>query len=340
VGGPVDDSVSNRFRAERSGSLTALRTWFKNMGDVRVGYGAGNGGIMSITVETDNAGAPSGTVLGRAVHRPGAADANGINPGRFTLVPFDAPVPVNAGQIYHIVYRNTDPNPQANYSSINGTYQFGPNLPNPVQPKWADNSLASLRKSGSGRWEVFAGTTPILDLTYADGTHQGQGYSEPELNTPVISGTTMLRERFTVTGGNRIVTGASVRLAKTSGTGNLLVLLEHSSGALIDSFTIPTTNLPTLNRTATASAGIWVSGSFASPRTLTTGETYHLRLSTDPSTILWTRGIQSGDMYGFHPATHFADGYLQTTTNAGASWNYVTGLDKYGDLPFTLQQTA
>ena len=157
VGGPYSDSVSNRFRAERSGSLTAFRTWFKNGGTADPGYGLGDGGIISVTVETDNAGVPSGQVLGRAEHRPGAPDAKGVNPGRFTLVPFASPVPVIAGQVYHVVYRNTSPDPQANYSSVNGTYLFGPKLPTPLQPMFADDSLASLQRVGSGPWRCSPG---------------------------------------------------------------------------------------------------------------------------------------------------------------------------------------
>ena len=182
---------------------------------------------------------------------------------------------------------------------------------------------------------MFPGVSPMLDLSYADGTHQGQGYIEPVYSSPAISGVNnMVRERITVSGGDRVVTGASVRIAKTSGTGDLVLRLENGAGTLIDSITIPTTNVPTLDRTANAAAGIWVSGSFASPRTLTNGATYHLRLSTDSATTLWTRIIKQGDGYGFHPTTIFPDGHLQTTADGGTTWAYGPTAGQAGDLQF------
>jgi hypothetical protein len=340
VGGSGGAIVTQRFRAGQSSTLTAIRSWFKNMGTVAPGYGAGDGGAIQVTVQTDNGGVPSGTVLASTVHYPGAANGSGINPGRFSLVTFSAPASLTAGTLYHLVFRNIHADPVNNFSSMNLTYTYS--AASPRQPKFPDADYAVGMKVGSNAWQVpwtgHGGSySPILDLTYGNGTHQGQGYMEPELNSPAITGANnMVRERFTVSGGSRVVTSASVRLAKTSGTGNLVVRLEDSNGALIDSASIPTTSLPTLNRTADASAGIWVSGSFSAPRTLANGATYNLRLSTDASTSLWSRGIQQGDAYGFHPATVYTDGVLQATTNGGSSWTTVTGLDSNGDLQFNL----
>ena len=159
-------------------------------------------------------------------------------------------------------------------------------------------------------------------------------------NQPTISGTNnMMRERFTVTGGNRKVTGAAVRMAKTGGTGDLTVRLEDSSGTLIDSFTVPASSIPTL-ATSADGAGAWVSGSFAQTHTLISGTEYRLRLSCPSGTTMWSRGIQQGAEYGYHPDTYFADGVLEKTTNGGSSWSTVSGLGDDGDLQFYLVVTA
>lgn len=331
--------VTQRFRAPKSGNITSVRTWLKNMGTVVPGYGLGDGGTIQITIETDSGGLPSGTQVGTGVATayPGAADGSGVNSGRFSDWSFSSSVAITEGEVYHIKYVNIDANPDENYCSVNGTYQFStPNpLPSPVQPRWPDDSFATLTKQ-TGVWQVFPGTTPIVDLTFDDASHWGSAYMDYELtNCPDITSTAWVRERFTPT-ANRTVTGVAVRIAKTSGTGNLNIRLENGSGDLIDSCSLSTATVPTLTKTANLSAGIWVTGAFTSEPTLAASSEYRLRLSADASTTLWTRGIQSGEAYGFHSSTCFADGLMEYSTNSGSSWAQVTGLAQYGDIQFYL----
>ena len=328
VGGPQNTSVSYRFRAERSDTLTAFRAYWLNQD--YPGYGGGTGGTVRVSVQTDNDGVPSGTIL--------TSTGDIVHPvSDFPLYTFSSPATLTAGTLYHLVFINVDPNPTVNYVSVDLTAVFGELQSQiPRQPNTSDADYAGLEKY-AGRWSVSSVHTPIIDLTYGSGAHQGRGYMENEDTPLVIAGTTqMVRERFTVSGGNRLVTGAAVRIAKTSGSGNLVVRLEDGSGTLIDSFTVPAGSVPTLS-TGGLPSGRWVSGSFSSPRTLTNGATYHLRLSTDSSTSMWTRGIEQGDRYGFDKSTYFADGFLQATPNGGSSWSTVSGLGTSGDLQFYLR---
>ena len=236
------------------------------------------------------------------------------------------------------MFSNIDANPATNYMSINTMYVFG-EVPVPRQPGRSDSDyFTALMKQGSNSWTVKGGYTPNIDLTYGNGTHQGQGVIDIDTaHGSVISGTNnIVRERITVSGGNRVVSGAAVRIAKTSGTGNLVVRLEDANGTLIDTFSASTAQVPVLNSAVDGKAGVWVSGTFTAPRTLTNGATYNLRLSTDSATSLWTRGIQTGRMYGFHPSTYFDDGLLEVSTNAGSTWSQVPGLWQDGDLQFYL----
>jgi hypothetical protein len=337
VGGPASRApntfVSYRFRAEQSSTLTKFRPFIVPAVAPYVPvYAGGTGGTIRVTLEQDNAGLPSGTALA-------TRDLTGLTVGgngRFVEYAFASPATLTAGTRYHLVFTNIDPNPTVNYVSMDLTYVYGNTL-SPRQPYTSDADYAGLRKIGSGSWSVQGGYTPIIDLTYGNGAHQGRGYMEVEVaNKAVIAGSSnMVRELFTVSGGDRVVTGGAVRVAKTSGSGDLVVRLEDAGGALIDSFSVPTTSVPTLT-SGDSPSGVWVSGAFSAPRTLVNGATYRLRLSTDSSTSLWTRGIQQGDSYGFHAATYFNDGVLQVTSNGGSAWSTVSGLGPSGDLQFHL----
>ncbi len=325
MSGASNTLVSYRFRAERSGALAGFRAYWLNQDFP--GYGGGTGGTIRVSVEADNAGVPSGSVL---------ASTDVVHPASdFPLLKFPAPPALSAGVLYHLVFTNIDPNPRVNFVSVDCIWTA--TTFSPRQPGRSNEDFAVLEKLGTGAWTEQSRYTPILDLTYGSGAHQGQGYMEIEDTPLAISGAnSMVRERITVSGGDRVVTGAAVRVARTSGTGNLVMRLEDSSGSLIDSFVVSAGSVPTLSTGGTAS-GVWVSGSFSAPRTLVNGATYHLRLSTDSSTSLWTRGIQQGSSYGFDPATYFADGVLQATTNGGSSWSTVPGLGDRGDLQFYLR---
>jgi hypothetical protein len=329
VGGPASGAsntyVAYRFRAEYSSTLTAAR-WYC-LGPDHPGYGGGTGGTIRVAIETDSGGLPSGTVLASTDWAPGT------NPGHFPNTSFASPATLTAGTLYHVTFTNRDASPTVNYVSVDNTLTFTQTTPR--QPRWPDTDFAVLRKLGTAAWAVQNNYTPIVDLTYGNTAHQGQGYMEVELtNYFRINGRYQARELFTVSGGSKTVTGASLRLAKLSGSdsGDLTVALEDSSGNTIDSFTASTSSLPTLTPTADAAAGVWLSGTFTQARTLASGSTYRLRFSTAGTTDLWTRGIQQGDAYSLDTATYFSDGYAQASTDTGGTWATVTGLAASGDL--------
>lgn len=323
LGGPDETAASYRFRAEQSSTLTAFVAYWLDE-TFSSDYGGGTGGTFSITVEGDDDGEPDGTPL--ATESVAPTDV-------FPVITFSTPATLTAGTLYHLVFTNVDASPTVNYSSIDCTAVFGALQSQvPRQPKWSDDDLAALVKE-DGTWTEQTVHTPIIDLTYGNGQHQGQTYMEIESTELVIAGTdNMVRERITVSGGSRVVTGAAVRMAKNSGTGDLTVRLEDGLGVLIDSFTVPASSIPTLD-SAGLPSGAWVSGSFTSPRTLTNGSTYHLRLSTDASTEMWTRGMESAHVGDMDQSLAFSDGVLETTTD-GSTWETVSGLGNYGDMQF------
>lgn len=276
---------------------------------------------MKITLQPEAGGVPSGTVLGSiTVAHPSSV---------FQTYAFSQAPAVTAGKVYDLVFTNVDPSPTVNFVSVDLAYTF--TSLSPRQPGVANADFGALRRYGGG-WTVQSGYTPIVDITYGNGVHQGQGYMEVEVGHAVlIGGSNTARERFTVTGGSRSISGAAVRVGRVSGGGSLTVRLEQADGTLIESFTVPASSVPQLSTSANSS-GVWLSGSFASSHVLKNGTTYNLRVTSDG--VLWSRGIQQGDNYGFAPQTFFGDGVLQVSKDGGGSWGTVPGLGSSGDLQF------
>jgi hypothetical protein len=323
-----------RFKAPKSGNVTAIRTWFKNASG---GYGAGTGGTIRYSLQGDSSNKPNGTMItSGTVTGTAQVPIGTLSPdNRFDLRYFTAPGAIVAGNYYYIVFENLAADPVNNFLSINCTWTGAAWVTQPRDDLGAWHQ--TLGDTGNGAWTASANYhyAPILELTFDDGTHWGQGYMEPEvLNEGRINGTSYkVRERFTVTGSDKVVTGVALRLSRTSGTENLVATLQDSAGTTIDSTSIAISAVPIADPDVESMTGIYVSGAFSQARTLVVGQTYYIQFSTGTSTSLWTRGIQSGDIYGFTSGSHFSDGYAQQTTN-GSTWTTVSGLDVYGDWQF------
>jgi hypothetical protein len=317
-----------RFRAGQSSALTSIRI----MVIQRPGYGAGTGGSLDISVQGDRGGVPSGTVLASTAIPNAAALAF------FPLITFGAPAALTAGELYHIVFRNTDPAPTVNYVSINGLYVARPAL-GPHQPRYDDADWAQLMNSGSG-WLVRPEYTPILALSYANGAREGVGYIEVWVDAyKTISGLARAREVFTVSGGDRLVASASIRLMRLSGSSPLTVRLEAADGTQVAVSTIAASDIPVGTPGNGGGPSTWVTARFAAPALLQAGTTYRLVLSAPEDTAYSVFVIRKGSAYGFPTATYFADGHAQFDPGTGwvafdPGW---TGPLDQGDLQLYLR---
>jgi hypothetical protein len=332
----ADVDVDFRFRAATSSNLVGVR-WYDiyttkcaphsgvdagscpadcpMSGNV---YACGTGGTMHICIQTDD-GTPAhlatGTDLGCVDHPDASA------PPFFPLETFPSPPHLDQGALYHVHWHNIDPQPTVNFTSVDTLYVEQSTTPR--QPTIADTDLA-----------VFRGTTlrtqdtAIVELTYADGTVQGQGYEESWIEAAVnISGDARVRERFTVSGADRSVSSASVRLNRSSGASPLGVLVETASGQMVAQGTIPASAFP-LAPIGPGTSATWAScklGAFV----LASGQTYHLVLSAAADTVFQAYGLERGDGYGFGPPTFFGDGYGELNLDGGA-W---AGLTQPGGGP-------
>jgi hypothetical protein len=314
VGGPDGERVAHRFVASTTSALTAIR--FAQRGGS--GYSGGNGGTMRISVQTDNGhGAPSGTRLASLNYSPG-------NPGggwwTWLNRSFPSPATLTTGHTYYIVFENIDPSPQSNYISVNELFVYGSIL-SPRQPMFGDSSYAVLIARPS--WQVAGNYTATMDLTYANGRHDGLGYIEAMVGSYVTaSGSSeMFREHFKVSGSSRTVTTAAIRVRRSYGSSPLTIRLETGGGSLIEQVTVSAASIAASAPGGDNGGSEWAVVHFRSPHVLAKGSTYNLRASTDSGTAYTTIPLREGEDFGMRSYT-FADGDGQVATN-GSNWRNI-----------------
>lgn len=329
VGGPSAQATSYRFRATTSSLLSSVRVYI--MGPENAGYGAGTGGTWEVTVRPDDgtaAHAPAAAVLARTTFVPKTG---------LPLVTFPQPASLTAGRLYHVVFRNIDPDPVHNFASLNGVFMYQPTSPR--QPAFSDVDWGQPLSTNGGPWADRSSTVPIMQLNYADGTAAGLGYMEVWVRSyQSISGGSTVREAFTVSGPSRSASSFTVRLMRVSGSSPLTVRLETSAGGLVEQGQVAASAIPlgTPGDHGGGGHAAWVTYTFSQPRTLAAGQSYNVVLSAPSDTTYSIFVIRKGVEYHFSPPTYFADGHAQV--NTGSGWGPFTQdggprLDE-GDLQF------
>jgi hypothetical protein len=297
---------SFRFRAGQSSALAAIRLYIIKG---RQGYSGGTGGSLTISVRPDD-GSPDHRPLANALASTTVVPQDG-----FPRYVFAAPASLTAGELYHLVFVNTDQAPTLNFVSVNALHVAGP-AGHPRQARFADTDWAQLIDDGSG-WHLRPDYTPILQLDYASGASEGLGYMEVWVaSAKTISGSAQARERFTVSGGDRSISSVSVRLNRRSGSSPLTVRLEAGSGEVLVTGAVPAEAIGQLP--PGVDGGSWATVVFDWPRVLRDGQTYDVVLSSPADTAYSIAVIRKGSAFGFAPTTYFADGSAQY--NPGGGW--------------------
>lgn len=297
--------LSYRFLSTHTGSVSAIHFYLIVDGS-HAGYNSGTGGTVKIQLETDDGSSahqPSGTVLGTySIPQP-------QNP--FPVISFSPEPKLEAGTLYHLVFSNTDPNPDENFVSVDNLWMQNPL--NPMQPSASNENLATLLQDSANSWSVYDYNTPIYEIDFADGASFGQGYMEVWVGVPEpITGSQSVRETFTVSGGDRAVTKVSFRVALVSGSGDLTVRLETADGSLIEQGTIPASAFP-----GSGNYG-WATYTFSAMRTLQNGQGYNIDLEAPSGTTYQAYPIRKGSAQSFQSTTFFPDGYAEF--KSGDSW--------------------
>jgi hypothetical protein len=341
------ESMAVRFKAGTSSTLTGVQ-WTQRMGST--GYSSGTGGTTTVSIQSDDgSGKPSGTKLATTSW---AGGNNAAGEERRDISTFSSPASLTAGTIYYLVFENAS---ASNYISVNCGYIYSGGVASavrslaPKHPKFSDSEFGVLLTTAyGGAWSTTVnnanGYTAVVDLIYANGYHDGNAYYEnmtPAGHPGMVSGTaSMVRETFTVTGGNRTVNRAGVRVRRHSGTAPLVLTLETAAGVYIDSGTIPAANIqipPDMAYSLSGGGGaVWVTANFAAARTLTNGVAYNLRLSTATGTTYSTDPIRNAteNYYGFK-SYDFTDGVPYKTVD-GSTWTRLAA-SPYTSENFDLQ---
>ena len=324
--GKAGVQVSCRFRADPGGVFQGARP-FLIWSFKRKGYHAGTGGTLKVELQSDDGSPehrPSGQVLATNVRRMGLlATSDQFYP----QLAFDRAPELKPGGVYHLVFSNTDPDPEGNFVSVNALFVKSRNGSASVQPRLPDSDWAMLMRSRtSPAWAIRRtpgsdeGFTPILEIDYAGGRSQGVGYVEFWMGAPKpIAGPAAVREVFTVTGPGRTVGSVAVRVRRLSGTAALNLRLEQGDGKLLAAGAAagPRACTPT----ASLGGCDWATCSFPAPLTLAPGQRYQLVLTAPAQSAFEAFPMRKGDDKGFSAATLFADGHAEYSDGSGwAGW--------------------
>jgi hypothetical protein len=312
--GGGNQKVAIKFKASTTSALNSVR-WAQRGGPPHGGgaYSYGDGGTTSLSIQADDgAGHPSGTSLGSGSITTGNPTGDWETYTPVSMLP--API-LTAGSIYYIVFTNPDAN---NNISVNNAYLYYNTTPR--QPIFSDSEFGLMITDGS--WGVLESNyLPVVDLAYANGTHDGNSYYEAMIDRyAAISGSTgMAREQFTVSGGNKTATGVGVRVRRSSGSSGLVVTLETSAGSAIESVTIPSSSVPISAPGGDTGGAVWVTANFVSSHVLINGSSYNVRVSTASGTTYTTFPIRAGGADQSIVSYAFTDGIGQVTTD-GSNW--------------------
>jgi hypothetical protein len=316
IGRYVGRVVDYRFRSDHTGTFSGLKLYFIFRTICNGCYANGNGGIIQIQVCADDGTAlhmPSTTVLGSTVITDPLKQWN-------RLVSFPQPVPVQAGELYHIVFSNLSSDPAHNYVSIDNLYTAlnGSNL----QPVTADADLAVLFKSGNNPLEIDDNVVPIFSLYFDDGFRQGQGYFDVERNKVQIQNGSQVAETFVVEDADHTVSQLAVRLSPLTNFGDIKITLNNAGGQPLATGTINAS-------IHSGSVYQWQSITF-SPLILGKGSLYSIVLTAQDGAQFLVSPMERGTIYGFQTENRFTS---QCQVPRGNKWSACLGMTDL-DIPF------
>jgi hypothetical protein len=316
------EAVAYSFRA-RGSQLESIRFYWQG----GPGYGAGSGGTIEASIRSTVRGLPGSDVLASASFRGRTAAGQ--------LVVFEDPADLARGDLYWVVFANVDPHPDANYTSANATVEFA-YRGGPRQPNRSNDELEVYYLEDSG-WVRRSGYTALLDLGYADGTHDGQGYMEFWVHpgqAAGIGGDLQVRETFS-NPIERTVSTMAVRVERVSGSSPLTVSL-YSGDLLVARGSVPASDIA---RSSVASDGgqSWAVVDLAAPVVLPRGPS-SLVLTASADTRYSTHAIRKGGRYGYTAgATYFAYGSAQYSKDSGSRWTHFNDQRNGSDIQFYLR---
>lgn len=344
IGGTQESSgrrVSHRFRAKYTGAIQSFRPyWVANQ--EKPGYAGGTGGTIRMDIVADDGTdnhAPTSTPLGSVTKTFQLQDGGRTGFARdqwFELYTLPTPVEVTAGQLYHIVFTNLDPNPGDNYISLNYLHLERDANPPPGESltNWSvliddGNGWVNQHTAGFGANRYW---TPITEITYTDLRAQGVGYMEVwtgEHGKRTVNQSQWIRETFTA---SRSFTTQQVNLrVQAEEAGSVLVAeLQEADGTVLATGSTAAVE-------GSTSHPMWHRVSFAEPVSLREGTGYNLIFRSSSGSFI-AYPLRDGGSFGYGPSSVFAEGYAEASDSNDSAWTGVYGWSaepsKHGDWQF------
>ena len=359
VGGKWNYVTSYRFRASKSGTLSAIRVyWIYSLG--KSGYHSGNGGTIRVSLRPDD-GSPShlpaqtivtSTEVAMKLCMTASSNDNGpcgkgglLNQDgiRMTFEPirFRGGTTIEKGKLYHVVFENIDPHPAENWISLNGLYHpDGVNML--LNGQAAPNELTLLYLPDSSPWELHETTMPIMSVLLDGGEQNkasrgkefGFGYIQPWTtgyidSIPAVTNEVYARQKFTPSSTKRL-SAVNVHIGRIEGKGSYSIELRDSNNFLLHTIEGLGANLPTLEECPwldflsplgqNDSCQMWVRGTIDPPLEVQSGLTYSLIIRAEDSNKFGIALLQQGSVgYDFGRTTVF-EGMSDMSYDAGATW--------------------
>ena len=335
-------SLSHRLRERGSSPVVGIAFNFRGDSGGN-GYQGGHGGTVRIrkqaSVSVGGIEVPSGVDLAPPILFPiNRTSGGGWEDRRRLAVPN---WPTVAGRLVHYVVEQADADPLANWCSVNETTIFDSPL---EQPAFTDDYAVLVRK-GTGAWGRTgdaAGNSPVMDVTYADGTHDGCAYFQQTVQIggiepqAIISGQAAVRQLIKPKIDIRIDSFA-LRLKRLVGASPLTLSLGQASGTVAAS-TAPISTSPAASGSShwdipSLSGGRWFKVLLPAPMTLVADTTYYLRGSCPANTTYMAIPVREAvqDTNPIWGSRAFGDGWAEKTFD-GSSW--VEAYDAYHDWQF------
>jgi len=312
-------TVSYRFRANHSGTVSAVRVYFIFRKLCPGCYANGDGGSVTLQIAADDGTPnhfPSRTVLASVLIADPMTQWN-------REVRFPQQPSFEAGKFYHIVFSNPTPDPVQNYVSVDDLYASA----NDIQPSAAASALAVLLKpDGASPWQLKPQHVPVFSIQYSDGFAQGQGYIDIKSNGLTVNDGDSVREVFTVKDADHKVSTLAVRIQPQGTHGSLKLVLEDDAHKALQTTSLSLARDP--------QAYVWKTYSFQAPLTLSKGSGYAVVLAAENGASFRISPLQKGTQYGFAAETVFSNGHCETKT--GPLWTGCLARSDL-DIPFYFQ---
>ncbi len=255
--------TSIKFTAQATKPVIAVRVYLRESQNSR---------SYRYSLQSDSAGLPSGVFLGARIF-----PTNSIG---WNTVPLGTPVNVTVGTVYHLVVEPFGTPASNRYINVGSTTPLNYLIP---KTQAIDLNSNTLFKAGAAAPWLVLNQQPIYELDYSDSTYEGNPFINFTLSR--ISSSSRIGEKFTVSGGDKIVTEISFFVARNSNTVPLddlyLDLWDVTTNNIIkmvEGVTLATRN--TVDTTFT-----YKKYTFLTSQVLTDGHTYRIFLKSPLSNL-------------------------------------------------------